>query len=145
MEKEIGVLAELGCTRVAAPAIGAETPLDLLRAGERYKKLLELGRKIGVNRFGENETVFLGFPYGGYEMKKSWGNFTYSKSPRQVISIELEHKSNPNQIGFTIVSLPIRMAEIVKKSKISTTSSSKRSEVSCTHKKSLCPSTLKLI
>uniref|UniRef100_UPI00404722A2 sugar phosphate isomerase/epimerase family protein n=1 Tax=Algoriphagus sp. TaxID=1872435 RepID=UPI00404722A2 len=48
MEKEMGILSELGCTRVAAPAIGAEAPLDLLKAGERYKKLLDLGRKTGV-------------------------------------------------------------------------------------------------
>ena len=48
IEKEMGILAELGCTRVAAPAIGAEAPLDLLKAGERYKKLLDLGRKTGV-------------------------------------------------------------------------------------------------
>lgn len=48
MEKEMGILADLGCVRVAAPAIGTDAPLDLLRAGERYKKLLELGRKTGV-------------------------------------------------------------------------------------------------
>jgi 2-keto-myo-inositol isomerase len=48
MEKEMGILAELGCPRVAAPAIGTDAPLDLLQAGERYKKLLELGRKTGV-------------------------------------------------------------------------------------------------
>jgi 2-keto-myo-inositol isomerase len=48
MEKEMGILAELGCPRVAAPAIGTDAPLDLLKAGERYKKLLELGRKTGV-------------------------------------------------------------------------------------------------
>ncbi len=48
MEKEMGILAELGCPRVAAPAIGTEVPLDLLKAGERYKKLLDLGRKTGV-------------------------------------------------------------------------------------------------
>ncbi|WP_144606819.1 sugar phosphate isomerase/epimerase family protein [Algoriphagus algorifonticola] len=48
MEKEMGVLAELGCPRVAAPAIGSEAPLDLMEAGEKYKRLLELGRKTGV-------------------------------------------------------------------------------------------------
>lgn len=48
MEKEMGILADLGCTRVAAPAIGATAPIDLMQAGERYKKLLELGRKMGV-------------------------------------------------------------------------------------------------
>lgn len=48
METEMGILADLGCPRVAAPAIGTEAPLDLLKAGERYKKLLDLGRKTGV-------------------------------------------------------------------------------------------------
>ncbi len=48
MEKEMGILAELGCPRVAAPAIGSEAPLDLLRTGEKYKQLLDLGRKTGV-------------------------------------------------------------------------------------------------
>lgn len=48
MEKEMGVLAELGCPRVAAPAIGSEAPLDLMEAGEKYKRLLDLGRKTGV-------------------------------------------------------------------------------------------------
>jgi 2-keto-myo-inositol isomerase len=48
MEKEMGILADLGCPRVAAPAIGTEAPIDLLKAGEKYKKLLDLGRKTGV-------------------------------------------------------------------------------------------------
>lgn len=48
MEKEMGILADLGCPRVAAPAIGTEAPIDLLKAGEKYKRLLELGRKTGV-------------------------------------------------------------------------------------------------
>jgi 2-keto-myo-inositol isomerase len=48
MEKEMGILAELGCPRVAAPAIGTEAPIDLLQAGEKYKNLLDLGRKTGV-------------------------------------------------------------------------------------------------
>ncbi|MDX5338627.1 MAG: sugar phosphate isomerase/epimerase, partial [Cyclobacteriaceae bacterium] len=30
MEKEMGILADLGCPRVAAPAIGTEAPLDLM-------------------------------------------------------------------------------------------------------------------
>jgi 2-keto-myo-inositol isomerase len=48
METEMGILADLGCPRVAAPAIGTDAPLDLLKSGERYKKLLDLGRKTGV-------------------------------------------------------------------------------------------------
>ena len=48
MEKEMNLLAELGCQRVAAPAAGVDAPLDLFKAGERFKALLDLGRKTGV-------------------------------------------------------------------------------------------------
>lgn len=48
MEKEMNLLASLGCRRVAAPAAGVTAPLDLFKAGERYKALLDLGRKTGV-------------------------------------------------------------------------------------------------
>ncbi|WP_373520337.1 sugar phosphate isomerase/epimerase family protein [Aquiflexum sp.] len=48
MEKEMEMLAELGCMRVAAPAAGVTDQLDLFKAGERYKALLDLGRKTGV-------------------------------------------------------------------------------------------------
>jgi sugar phosphate isomerase/epimerase len=48
MEKEMELLAEMGCTRIAAPAAGVNAPLDLFKAGERYKSLLDLGRKTGV-------------------------------------------------------------------------------------------------
>lgn len=48
MGKEMELLAALGCKRVAAPAYGVDAPLDLFKAGERYKALLDLGRKTGV-------------------------------------------------------------------------------------------------
>ena len=50
MEEEMNLLAELGCTRVAAPASGVrnDKPIDLFKAGERYRQLLDLGRKTGV-------------------------------------------------------------------------------------------------
>ncbi|RZS98725.1 sugar phosphate isomerase/epimerase family protein [Cecembia calidifontis] len=48
MEKEMELLAAVGCKRVAAPAFGVDAPLDLFKAGERYKALLDLGRKTGV-------------------------------------------------------------------------------------------------
>jgi 2-keto-myo-inositol isomerase len=48
MEKEMEMLASIGCKRVAAPAIGNEGPIDLMRAGEQYKQLIELGRRKGV-------------------------------------------------------------------------------------------------
>ncbi len=48
MEREMNMLAEIGCTRIAAPAIGTVAPVDPLEAGEKYARLLELGRKTGV-------------------------------------------------------------------------------------------------
>ncbi|PZX50689.1 sugar phosphate isomerase/epimerase [Algoriphagus ratkowskyi] len=48
MEKEMAMLAAIGCKRIAAPAIGATAPIDLLAAGEQYASLLDLGRKTGV-------------------------------------------------------------------------------------------------
>ncbi len=48
MEREMNMLAEIGCKRIAAPAIGATDPVDLLAAGVQYASLLDLGRKTGV-------------------------------------------------------------------------------------------------
>lgn len=50
MEEEMRMLASIGCHRIAAPAAGvsSDKPLDLFVAGEKYKKLLELGRACGV-------------------------------------------------------------------------------------------------
>lgn len=48
MEKEMNMLAEIGCTRVAAPAIGTVAPVDPFEGGEKYAQLIELGRKTGV-------------------------------------------------------------------------------------------------
>lgn len=49
MEEEMELLAGLGCPRIAAPAAGVKDPNpDLFKVGERYRELLELGRKTGV-------------------------------------------------------------------------------------------------
>ncbi len=50
MEEEMNILAQLGCPRIAAPSSGVKNdkPLDLIKAGERYSLLLDLGRKTGV-------------------------------------------------------------------------------------------------
>jgi sugar phosphate isomerase/epimerase len=51
MKREMGLLAELGCSHIAAPPAGANRPgatLDLNRAAERYRALLEIGRQTGV-------------------------------------------------------------------------------------------------
>ena len=50
MKREMGMLAQIGCKRTAAPPAGATTVagLDLRKAGERYRKVLELGDQSGV-------------------------------------------------------------------------------------------------
>ena len=50
MKQEMDMMAELGCTRIAAPSSGVKpgVPLDLAKVGERYKQLLDLGRQTGV-------------------------------------------------------------------------------------------------
>ncbi len=50
MKEEMQLMSEIGCTRIAAPSSGVkpDQPLDLFKVGERYKKLLELGRETGV-------------------------------------------------------------------------------------------------
>jgi len=50
MKEEMELMAELGCKRIAAPSSGvkADHPLDLFKVGERYKKLVDLGRQTGV-------------------------------------------------------------------------------------------------
>lgn len=52
LKREMDMLAEIGCKRVATPPIGAQTPnspkVDLYKAAERYRAILELGDKSGV-------------------------------------------------------------------------------------------------
>lgn len=50
LKREMDQLAEIGCKRTAAPPAGAtEKPgLDLRKAAERYRAILELGDKTGV-------------------------------------------------------------------------------------------------
>ena len=50
LKREMDLLAQLGCKRTAAPPMGAtkEPGLDLHRAAERYRVILELGVTMGV-------------------------------------------------------------------------------------------------
>ncbi len=50
MREEMEMLAAIGCTRIAAaPAGDFDDPkIDLLEAGEKYRRLLDLGRETGV-------------------------------------------------------------------------------------------------
>jgi sugar phosphate isomerase/epimerase len=49
-KKEMAMLAEIGCKRIAAPPFGATTgaAINLKDAADRYGKLLELGDEMGV-------------------------------------------------------------------------------------------------
>ncbi len=52
MKREMEQLAQIGCKRVATPPIGAQSPgspkIDLYRAAERYRAVLDIGDKTGV-------------------------------------------------------------------------------------------------
>ncbi len=50
MQIEMEMLAEVGCSRIAAPPAGVDphVPLDLFEVGKKYAELLELGRQTGV-------------------------------------------------------------------------------------------------
>lgn len=50
MKEEMQLMSEIGCKRIAAPSSGVkpDQALDLFKVGERYKKLLDLGRETGV-------------------------------------------------------------------------------------------------
>ncbi len=49
-KRDMDMLRQIGGTHIAAPPVGAtgQTDLDLLKAAERYRALLELGRKMEV-------------------------------------------------------------------------------------------------
>ena len=50
MEEEMNIMADLDCKRIAAAPAGLKQgdTLDLMKVGEYYKQLLDLGRKTGV-------------------------------------------------------------------------------------------------
>lgn len=52
MKREMELLAQLGCKRTAAPPVGAQTPdspsIDLRKAAERYRAILDIGDQTGV-------------------------------------------------------------------------------------------------
>lgn len=49
MEKDMNTMAELECKRIAAPPAGfSGSDLDYLKTGERFREVIDLGRKTGV-------------------------------------------------------------------------------------------------
>lgn len=49
-KREMGMLAEIGCKRIAAPPFGAtnKAGIDLKNAAARYRQMLDLGEEMGV-------------------------------------------------------------------------------------------------
>ncbi|WP_394990574.1 sugar phosphate isomerase/epimerase family protein [Emticicia sp.] len=49
-KREMGMLAEIGCKRIAAPPFGAtnKSGIDLQKAAARYRQMLDLGDEMGV-------------------------------------------------------------------------------------------------
>jgi sugar phosphate isomerase/epimerase len=47
-KRDMDVLAQIGGKRIAAPPAGVGGPIDLMKAAERYRALLELGDEMGV-------------------------------------------------------------------------------------------------
>lgn len=50
LEKEMKMMSVLGCRRIAAPPAGVvdEHPLDIKKTADRYREILDLGRKYNV-------------------------------------------------------------------------------------------------
>ena len=49
MKRDMDLVAQIGGKRIAAPPAGARNqPMDLLKVAERYRVVLELGRKAGI-------------------------------------------------------------------------------------------------
>ncbi len=52
LRREMDLLAQIGCLRIATPPVGAHLPnhpaLDLRRIAERYRTILDLGNQTGV-------------------------------------------------------------------------------------------------
>lgn len=47
-ERDMAAVRAIGGTRIAAPPAGATRPIDLDRVAERYRALVEVGRRVGV-------------------------------------------------------------------------------------------------
>lgn len=64
MKEEMELMAQIECNRIAACPKGLipGNPLDLFKAGERYKQMIELGRQTGVmpllEFWGHSQTLF---------------------------------------------------------------------------------------
>lgn len=56
--------------------------------------------------------------------------------------VHSQHKTNPDDIRFTVIGKAVVMQEIVEESEVGTTPRTKRSKVASTYKKGIGPSSL---
>jgi sugar phosphate isomerase/epimerase len=106
LKKEMDQLAQLGCHRTAAPPAGAtERPgLDMKKAAERYRTILELGDKTGVvphlelwgfsaNLHKLSDVVYVAIESGHPKAKVLLDNFHLYKGGSSLDSLHLMDNS----------------------------------------------------
>lgn len=102
MKREMDLLAQIGCKRTAAPPAGAiEKPgLDLKRAAERYRAILELGEKTGIiphlelwgfsaNLNKVSEVMYVAIESGHPQAKVLLDNYHIYKGGSSIASLQL--------------------------------------------------------
>ena len=89
LKKEMDLVAQIGCTRIAAPPAGAyDTSIsDWFEIGRRYKKILELGDKTGVTPILE----FWGASASLYHISQAIFVATAANHPKACILPDVYH------------------------------------------------------
>lgn len=89
LKKEMEMLAQIGCKRVAAPPAGAydKTFPDLFEIGKRYRKILEIGDTTGVTPLLE----FWGASAGLFHISQAMFIATAANHPKACILPDVYH------------------------------------------------------
>jgi sugar phosphate isomerase/epimerase len=89
LEKEMKLMAVLGCRRIAAPPAGVskDEPVDFQKAGARYRETLQLGRKYKVMPLLE----FWGASGTVYNFSQALAIAAYSNDPDAHILPDVYH------------------------------------------------------
>lgn len=89
LKKEMDILAQIGCGRIAAPPAGAtDKPFhDLFEIGNRYKKILEIGDETGVTPILE----FWGASASLYHISQAMFVATAANHPKACILPDVYH------------------------------------------------------
>jgi len=102
LKREMDLLSQIGCKRTAAPPAGAvqEPGLDLRKAAERYRTILELGEQTGVvphlelwgfsaNMHKLSEVIFVAVESGHPSAKILLDNYHLYKGGSNVNTLQL--------------------------------------------------------